>query len=105
MAGLHGISPSSQIVAPRVIAMRGWMLLIVVVSTPMVSGCGVLSKSDATTSSWLERVQRQLAQTARDVQADLDFHENEGLEAFDPKAVQQVKAMRGEMNGATDITH
>jgi len=88
-----------------VIAMRGWMLLIVVVSTPMLSGCGVLSKSDATTSSWLERVRRQLAQTARDVQADLDFHENEGLEAFDPKAVEQVKAMRGEMNGAADITH
>ena len=85
--------------------MRGWMLLIVVVSTPMLSGCGVLSKSDATTSSWLERVRRQLAQTAREVQADLDMHENEGLEAFDPKAVQQVKAMRGEMNGGTDITH
>ena len=77
--------------------MRGWMLLIVVVSTPMLSGCGVLSKSDATTSSWLERVRRQLAQTARDVQADLDFHENEGLEAFGNRKGDAASSVRHEI--------
>jgi hypothetical protein len=39
-----------------------------------------------------------------DIEADLDFHENEGLEAFDSKAVRQVNAMRGEMNGAAGVS-
>jgi hypothetical protein len=87
-----------------VIAMRGWMLLMMVVSTPMLCGCGVLQTPGTTSDSWLTRARRQLAQVAKDIEADLDLHENEGLEAFDPKAVQQVNAMRSEMNGAAGVT-
>ena len=84
--------------------MRGWMLLIVVVSTPMLCGCGMLQTPGATSDSWLTRARRQLAQVARDIEADLDLHDNEGLEAFDPTAAQQINAMRGEMNGAAGVT-
>jgi hypothetical protein len=41
---------------------------------------------------------------AKDIEADLDLHENDGLEAFDPKAAQQINAMRGEMNGTAGVT-
>jgi len=84
--------------------MHGWMLLIVVVSTPMLCGCGVLQTPGTTSDGWLTRARRQLAQVAKDIEADLDFHENEGLEAFDSKAVRQVNAMRGEMNGAASVS-
>ena len=43
-------------------------------------------------------------QAAREIQADLDFHETEGLEDFAPNALQQVKAMRNEINGSSGIT-
>lgn len=52
---------------------------------------------------WLAATRRRLAQAATDIKADLDFHETEGLEAFSPDAVEQVKAMRGDMNGSSDI--
>jgi len=35
----------------------------------------------------------------------MDFHDTEGLEAFSPDAVEQVKNMRGAMNGPTGVTY
>ena len=55
-------------------------------------------------NAWLAKTRRQLAQVAKDIKADLDFHESEGLEAFAPDAVEQVKALRGDMNGSSDFT-
>ena len=55
-------------------------------------------------NAWLAKTRRQFAQVAKDIKADLDFHESEGLEAFAPDAVEQVKALRGDMNGSSDIT-
>jgi len=34
----------------------------------------------------------------------LHFHDAEGLEAFSPDALEQVKTLRGEMNGPAEIT-
>ena len=85
--------------------MRGRTFLIMLLCSPVLPGCGVLQTPGTTSDSWLTRARRQLAQVAKDIEADLDLHENEGLEAFDAKAVQQVNAMRGEMNGAADMTH
>jgi ATP-dependent Clp protease protease subunit len=50
--------------------MHGWMLLIVVVSTPMLCGCGVLQTPGTTSDSWLTRARRQLAQVAKDIERD-----------------------------------
>jgi hypothetical protein len=87
-----------------VIAMRGRTFLIMLLCSPVLPGCGVLQTPETTSVSWLTRARRQLAQVAKDIEADLDLHENEGLEAFDPKAAQQINAMRGEMNGAAGVT-
>jgi hypothetical protein len=56
-------------------------------------------------NTWLAKTRRQLAQVAKDIKADMDFHDTEGLEAFSPDALEQVKNMRGEMNGPTGVTH
>ena len=85
--------------------MRGCTLLIMLLCSSVLPGCGVLQTPGTTSDSWLTRARRQLAQVAKDIEADLDLHENEGLEAFDPKAAQQISAMRGEMNDAADMTH
>jgi hypothetical protein len=45
-----------------------------------------------------------MAKAAREIEADLEFHENEGLEDFAPNALQQVRAMRSDINGSSGIT-
>ena len=50
-------------------------------------------------SDWWVRTRRWLERVDADIRADLDFHENEGLEGFSPDAVEHVKLMRAEMNG------
>jgi hypothetical protein len=54
-------------------------------------------------SDWWVRTRRWLGQVGADIRADLDFHENEGLEGFSPDAVEHVKLMRAEMNGEGGI--
>lgn len=53
---------------------------------------------------WLARMRRHLDRVAREIKADLEFHDSEGLEAFAPDAVEQVNMLRSEMNGPADIT-
>jgi hypothetical protein len=60
---------------------------------------------ERTENTWLAKTRRQLAQVAKEIKADMDFHDTEGLEAFSPDAVEQVKNMRGEMNGPTGVTY
>ena len=80
------------------------IVLIVLLCTPVLGGCGAIQGTDTAADGWLTRVRRQMAQAAREIQADLDFHETEGLEDFAPNALQQVKAMRSDINGASGIT-
>ena len=84
--------------------MCGRILFIVLLCTPVLGGCGAIQGPDAAADGWLTRVRRQMAQAGREIQADLDFHENEGLEDFAPNALQQVRAMRSDINGASGIT-
>lgn len=53
---------------------------------------------------WLAGMRRRMTQVSREIAADLDFHEHEGLEAFAPDAREQVELLRGDMNGGYDIT-
>jgi hypothetical protein len=84
--------------------MCGRIVLIVLLWAPVLGGCGSIQGPDTAADGWLTRVRRQMAQAAREIQADLDFHETEGLEDFAPNALQQVKAMRSDINGASGIT-
>jgi hypothetical protein len=84
--------------------MRGRTFLIVLLCTPLLGGCGAIQRPDAAADGWLTRVRRQMAQAAREIRADLDFHETEGLEDFAPNALQQVKAMRNDINSSSGIT-
>ena len=63
-----------------------------------------VSEPDQEENRWLTKMRQQLAQVAKEIKADLDCHESEGLDAFAPDARQQVGAMRSEMNGPSDIT-
>jgi hypothetical protein len=56
--------------------------------------------ADADSTTWMASMRRRLAKIARDVEADLDFHEREGLDSFSPDAAEQVRQMRAEMGGS-----
>ena len=59
------------------------VLLLVVLS----SGC----------SRALVQVRRDFANACKGIKADLDFHEDEGLQSFDPAAAATARQMRNEM--------
>lgn len=48
-------------------------------------------------SGALVNVKRDLAEAYKGIKADLDFHEHEGLEWFDPKATEIVREMRNDL--------
>lgn len=56
----------------------------------------VLLVSSAGCSNALVAMKRDWADAYQGIKADLDFHENEGLEWFDPKATGIVRQMRNE---------
>lgn len=80
------------------------IVLIVLLCTPVLGGCGAIQGRDPVADGWLTRIRRQMAKAAREIQADLDLHETEGLEDFAPNALQQVRAMRSDINGSSGIT-
>jgi hypothetical protein len=63
-----------------------------------------MSVTRAGQDGWLARTRRRLDQVARDIEADLDFHDTAGLEAFAPDAAAQVNTLRADMNGSVGIT-
>ncbi len=92
---------------------RVWcrVLVIVAVLGGLAPGCTAMrgpavseSAGDAGEDGWLAGVRRSVARAAREIEADLDFHENEGLDAFAPDAADQVNLLRGDMNGSSGIT-
>ena len=44
------------------------------------------------------QVKRDFADAYKGIKADLDFHEAEGLQSFDPTAAATARRMRNEMN-------
>jgi hypothetical protein len=54
-------------------------------------------------NAWLAKTRRQIAQVAKDIEADLNFHDTEGLDSFAPDARDQVRRLRGDMNGSEGI--
>jgi hypothetical protein len=107
--------------------MIGRVRLLVLLAVPVLTGCGAMQrppkatlvelqknekkpqvveagKRERGTNGWLAKTRRHLDQVAKEIKSDLDFHETEGLEAFGPDALQQVEALRGEMNGPADVT-
>jgi hypothetical protein len=45
----------------------------------------------------LVQVKRDFADAYKGIKADLDFHEEEGLQSFDPTAAATARQMRNEM--------
>jgi hypothetical protein len=62
---------------------KGFLLLLLVFS----GGC----------SSALVAVKRDFAEAYQGIKADLEFHEDDGLNTFDPKSAAIVRQMRNEM--------
>jgi len=61
-------------------------LVILLVLLPS-AGCSAFTAS---------AIKQEFATAYEGIKADLDFHESEGLETFDPKSAAIVRAMRNE---------
>lgn len=88
----------------RVLVVVAMLGLVAPGCTAMRGPSTASSPGDVDDESWLAGTRRRLAQAAREINADLDFHENEGLDAFAPDAVDQVNMLRGDMNGSSGIS-
>lgn len=91
------------------------MLSVAILSMSLAPGCALMQAPPGTSAGgaggpaadengWLTKTRRQFADASRAIKADLDLHETEGLEQFAPDALDQVNAMRGEMNGTEGIS-
>jgi len=49
---------------------------------------------------WRAQFSQKFTQMCKDIEADLNFHENEGLENFAPDAAAQVQLLRQGMQGS-----
>ena len=67
--------------------------------SPVSEAVGDSLAADAESTTWMAATRRRLAQVAKDIQSDLDFHESEGVDSFSPDAAEQVRFMRAEMGG------
>lgn len=90
---------------------RTLLVFLMLGLAPVMTGCTAMRSPHAADASgesdddgWLVGARRRIAQAAREIEADMNFHENEGLDAFAPDAADQVHMLRGDMNGSTGIT-
>ena len=93
-------------------------LLIIVAAAVATPGCGTLLAPGGGRTTWSDSaraVRRDMAagwdaarvrfdRMCEEIRKDLTLHENEGLEAFGPGTVEQVRRMRRDMNAESQCT-
>ena len=56
-------------------------------------------------SSWITSIKQEWFKVYNDIEADLNFHESDGLDSFDPKSAAVLGHLRNESNaGAEALT-
>ena len=55
-------------------------------------------KSDGAASSWITSIKQEWSKVYKDIEADLNFHESDGLDSFDPRSAAVLRHLRNESN-------
>ena len=67
--------------------------MLVVPSGPQSAGAA---------SSWITTIKQEWSKVYKDIEADLNFHESDGLDSFDPKSAAVLRQLRNESNAGAE---
>ena len=58
-------------------------------------------ESTGAASSWITTIKQEWSKVYKDIEADLNFHESDGLDSFDPRSAAVLRQLRNESNAGT----
>ncbi|RLS33807.1 MAG: hypothetical protein DWH79_06260 [Planctomycetota bacterium] len=64
----------------------------------------MLDSPSAMWHGWVQRSREDAAKAVKDIKADWDLHDGEGVEAFGGGATEQLREMRGEMDRSATMS-
>ena len=53
-------------------------------------------------SRWINSIKQEWAKVYNDIEADLNFHESDGLDSFDPRSAAVIRHLRNESNASAE---
>ena len=53
-------------------------------------------------SSWITSIKQEWSKVYKDIEADLNFHESDGLDSFDPRSAAVLRQLRNESNAGAE---
>ena len=59
-------------------------------------------QADGAASSWITSIKQEWSKAYKDIEADLNFHESDGLDAFDPRSAAILRQLRNESNAGAE---
>ena len=59
-------------------------------------------QSAGAASSWITSIKQKWSKAYKDIEADLNFHESDGLDAFDPRSAAILRQLRNESNAGAE---
>jgi len=59
-------------------------------------------KSTGAASSWITTIKQEWSKIYNDIEADLNFHESDGLDSFDPRSAAVLRQLRNESNAGAE---
>ena len=60
------------------------------------------SQSTGAASSWITSIKQEGSKVYKDIEADLNFHESDGLDSFDPRSAAVLRHLRNESNAGAE---
>ena len=59
-------------------------------------------QSDGAASSWITSIKQEWSKVYKDIEADLNYHESDGLDSFDPRSAAVLRQLRNESNAGAE---
>ena len=59
-------------------------------------------QSAGAASRWITSIKQEWSKVYTDIEADLNFHESDGLDSFDPRSAAVLRQLRNESNAGAE---
>jgi hypothetical protein len=84
---------------------RATLLVALLLASPGCSSVLIVPSEPQSTgaaSSWITSIKQEWSKVYNDIEADLNFHESDGLDSFDPRSAAVIRHLRNESNASAE---
>jgi hypothetical protein len=84
---------------------RATLFVAVLLASPGCSSVLIAPSEPQSTgaaSRWITSIKQEWAKVYKDIEADLNFHESDGLDSFDPRSAAVIRHLRNESNASAE---